>query len=74
MSKYANFDELLLQKIGGGCRQYDGLVRATAEEAKQLAWTSDYWRVADRRLQALRKAGKIAYDKSRQSWYLTEND
>ncbi|WP_277593637.1 hypothetical protein [Pseudomonas chlororaphis] len=69
MSKYAEYDQKLLTLIDGGCREFDSICRATTKENAQLCGDRDPWRVPDMRLQALRKAGKIAFDRSRRVWY-----
>lgn len=69
MSKYAELDELILGKINGETptpfhkiHLYDdtGLTSSMASMCDSLSRTgTDGFRVLDRRLQALRKAGKI---------------
>ena len=69
MSKYADYDKLLLTLIDGGCSDFDSICRRTTKENAQLCGDRDPWRVPDMRLQALRKAGKIAFDRSRRIWH-----
>lgn len=69
MSKYASYDQLLLDLIDVGCRDFDSICRRTTKENSQLCGHRDPLRVPDMRLQALRKAGKIAFDRSRRVWY-----
>lgn len=71
MSKYADLDELILEKINsetptpfykihfyeGGRSTFDGRVFTLCESLATK--TGEGFRVLDRRLQALRKAGKI---------------
>lgn len=69
MSKYAELDKLILSKINGETptpfhkiHLYDdaGLTSSMASMCDSLSTTgTDGYRVLDRRLQALRKAGKI---------------
>lgn len=72
MSKYAEYDSNLLSLIKGGCNTLDALVRRLADANKQFDKSADRWRVTDRRLQALRRAGKIVFNHSRKSWYLNQ--
>lgn len=60
MSKYGEYDQKLLQLIGGGARTFGDLCQRLAEDNRQLS-ESDPWRVTDRRLQALRRKGRIVY-------------
>ena len=69
MSKYASYDQLLLDLIDVGCRDFDSICRRTTKENSQPCGHRDPWRVPYMRLQALRKAGKIAFDRSRRVWY-----
>lgn len=69
MSKYAEYDQKLLILIDGGCRDFDALCSRLADENAVFAKPGERFRVTDRRLQALRKAGKIAYDRSRGVWH-----
>ncbi len=72
MSKYAEYDSRLLSLITDGCNTFDALARRLADANKQLDQSADRWRVTDRRLQALRRAGKIVFNHSRKSWHLNE--
>ncbi|WP_092214761.1 MULTISPECIES: hypothetical protein [unclassified Pseudomonas] len=70
MSKYEEYDQILLTLIDDGFRDFDSIVRRTQKENVAFCGrASDSWRVPDRRLQALRKAGKIAFDHGRRAWY-----
>lgn len=71
MRKYAEYDEKLLDLIRNGCNNFDALCRRLREESKPFVGsTGHYWLVVERRMQALRKAGKISYDRSRQVWHV----
>lgn len=72
MGKYHEYDAQLVSLIRGGCNTFDLLSRRTKNEAVKLEPDpyKDYGRVTDRRLQALRKSGLIAYCRSRQIWYI----
>ncbi|WP_054908778.1 hypothetical protein [Pseudomonas sp. NBRC 111135] len=60
MSKYAEYDEKLMSLIRNGCDNLSSLCGRLHDENSAIA-KDDPWRVTDRRLQALRKAGKIVY-------------
>ncbi|WP_186122327.1 hypothetical protein [Burkholderia gladioli] len=65
MSKYEKLDAALLAKIGNVPKKFAALfggdVSAECDRlsAGENQRATDAWRIADRRLQALRKAGKI---------------
>ncbi|HAT7495371.1 TPA: hypothetical protein ACGASP_003101 [Raoultella ornithinolytica] len=63
MTKYELLDSKIMNKIGGHPAPFSSLyVRDVAEECKKIAAEENKpepFRVLDRRLQALRKAGKI---------------
>lgn len=69
MSKYASYDQLLLDLIDAGVRQYGALCVRTHNLSEQVSPDRDPWRVTDSRLQALRKSGKITFDRTRGVWY-----
>ncbi|WP_213159973.1 hypothetical protein [Pseudomonas aeruginosa] len=70
MSKYAEYDEKLIGLIRGGCDNFTALCRRLADENRSFS-EDDPWRVTDRRLQALRKAGHIIYINGRWKPYLS---
>ncbi|HHJ1495618.1 TPA: hypothetical protein ACQGQ1_000952 [Pseudomonas aeruginosa] len=70
MSKYAEYDEKLMSLIRNGCDNFDSLCVRLRDENKAIS-QKDPWRVTDRRLQALRKAGKIVYADGRWSPFLS---
>lgn len=61
---YAQLDQGLLTRIGSGKVTFAGLVDALLAEATAFCAgpRDEPMRVIDRRLQALRKQGKIGYD------------
>ncbi|MDP0667250.1 hypothetical protein [Klebsiella pneumoniae] len=63
MTKYELLDSKIMNKIGGQPSPFSSLyVSDVAEECKKIAAEenkSEPFRILDRRLQALRKAGKI---------------
>lgn len=61
MSKYERFDQKLLKLIGDGHSTVTELVDPMCWDAAPFSLGQPIWRVIDRRLQALRKAGKIRY-------------
>lgn len=70
MSKYAEYDEKLIGLIRGGCDNFTSLCGRLIEENRVFS-KEDPWRVTDRRLQALRKAGQIVYINGRWKTYLS---
>jgi hypothetical protein len=64
MSKYENLDKAIMNKMGGHPQMFVAInVRDVREECERIASTepgkTEPFRILDRRLQALRKAGKI---------------
>ncbi|WP_186058924.1 hypothetical protein [Burkholderia gladioli] len=67
MSKYEKLDAALVAKIGHAPTKFAALFSGEvsaecdrlAREEGENRCAADAWRIADRRLQALRKAGKI---------------
>ena len=71
LNKYAQLDAKLIEIIKSG----DGTFNAIAPRADVAALTAPHetattegWRVVDRRLQALRKAGKISFSRDVGFW------
>ena len=71
LNKYAQLDAKLIEIIKSG----GGTFNAIAPRADVAALTAPHetattggWRVVDRRLQALRKAGKIAFSRDVGCW------
>jgi hypothetical protein len=66
VSRFKEIDAAIIAKIGQGCTQFAQLSNNQELEALAMPLSegrrSHAWRVLDRRLQALRKAGRIAYD------------
>lgn len=71
MSKYQEIDDLIHLCISEGTNTFGQLWRGRpGRRAKELGMT-EVDRVVDRRLQALRKKGVIAYDPFDQTWSFT---
>jgi hypothetical protein len=76
MSKYDEYDAKLIELIASGkdsagVLEYKTELRALAEPHRTIdRWGSktEYYRVVDRRLQALRKAGRLQYHAGR--WHV----
>ena len=71
LNKYAQLDAKLIEII----KSWDGTFSAIVTRADVAALTAPHetakaggWRVVDRRLQALRKAGKIAFSRDAGRW------
>lgn len=61
MSKYAELDSKILSLIQNGCDTFQSLSTRLGVEAQEIPGVSgEGWRIIDRRLQALRKAGKVS--------------
>ncbi len=74
MSQYDTIDQLIIKRLTGEAgMQFTRLyARDVRDEAGRLTpWNGDAFRVLDRRLQALRKRGVIAYN-SKTGWALTQ--
>lgn len=73
MTDYAEFDAALLALIGGGMRSFAALVAHLQSQAKAFCTDAkqELFRVVDRRLQSLRKKGKVAYD-TKTGWRLVK--
>jgi len=65
MNKFAAFDDTILSVIRDGRNTFHMMWTPEIREMVQcfLPPNGDEWRVLERRLQALRKAGRIAYVK-----------
>jgi len=75
-NKYADFDAKMLGVIKAKRSTYRSLCAQLESEAQALSSKpGESWRVIDRRLQALRKAGKIFFERhgNETIWFL-END
>jgi hypothetical protein len=70
VSKYAEYDAKLLNLIQGGCDSFGSIAARMHKDSTPFAKPSEEFRVTDRRLQALRKDGRIAFDKSARKWRL----
>lgn len=70
--KYTEYDLKLIELIGNGCNNFGSLCARMDEDNKKLQPVGDRWRITDRRLQALRKQGRIAYLRDRQIWFILE--
>lgn len=65
---YVDFDKKMLKLISAGTNTAAALTSALDAEAKQLMnQPNDEFRVVDRRLQALRKKGVIAWERRGQT-------
>lgn len=74
MSKYDKLDAAIVTFIGGGNRH--GVYLSPRLQALACDAVNDpqaeAWRILDRRLQALRKAGRIKYGGQRIGWLVVE--
>lgn len=75
MSKndYTELDKAILSKISDGQVTFPGICNAVELQTRPfVSFTSPGWRIVDRRLQALRKAGKIKYQRKPEGWVVCE--
>ena len=72
---YTAFDAQLIALIAGGMSGFASLATRLADEAKRFCEKpkDETFRVVDRRLQALRKAGRIGHD-SKRGWLIRQAD
>lgn len=70
---YSELDAEILKAISSGRVRFFSISAAVMEFARALVENDDdtAWRFVDRRLQALRKAGKIAYN-AKTGWSLVK--
>lgn len=66
---YSKLDAAILAQIAGGNCKARGLNSALDDLAREADRDSEEFRVIDRRLQALRKKGKIEFD-TKNGWSL----
>ena len=71
---YSDFDKQIVSLITGGKSNFSQLVAKLETEAKQFCDkpSDEPFRVVDRRLQALRKSGKIEYD-TKNGWSIRKD-
>ena len=70
-NKYAQLDSKLIELIKSGVGTFNEIApRAdvTALTAPHETATAEGWRIVDRRIQALRKAGKIVFSRDVGRW------
>jgi hypothetical protein len=76
VSRFKGIDDAIVAEIGKGCTQFAQLLNNQELEALAIQLSegrhSHAWRVLDRRLQAIRKAGRIAYDRT-DGWSVLTN-
>lgn len=69
MTDYTDFDDILIAKVAGGATSFTDLRGGPLELLGNTIAGADRngnpqgWRVIDRRLQALRKAGRLTFDR-----------
>jgi len=75
MSKndYTELDKAILAKVAEGSVTFTIICNAVDVQTRPfVCFTSPGWRVVGRRLQALRKAGKIKYQRKPEGWVICE--
>ena len=74
MSRFKELDEAIVAAVNEGAREFGRIVSRVHEQAEKLLpskWHS-VDRVVDRRLQALRKAGRLVFVRGGRGWSITE--
>ena len=71
---YTELDRAIINRVAKGCVGFSALCGAVLKHSKSLAANdkAPAWRIVDRRLQALRKAGRICYQRKPEGWVLHE--
>lgn len=73
MADYTKFDAALLALLAGGMRSFAGLAaQLNAQAAAFCTGRQEPFRVVDRRLQALRNKGLVAYN-TKTGWNLVKS-
>lgn len=69
---YTELDEAIIARVTEGCVSFSALSAAVSNCSEALAKNdpAPAWRIVDRRLQALRKAGRIRYQRKPEGWML----
>lgn len=69
---YTALDGAIIDRVAKGCVGFTTLCGAVAKHSESLAGNdkAPAWRIVDRRLQALRKAGRIRYQRKPEGWVL----
>jgi hypothetical protein len=67
---YTALDGAIIDRVAKGCVGFTTLCGAVLKHAESLAAhdPAPPWRIVDRRLQALRKAGRIRYQRKPEGW------
>ena len=71
---YTNLDNALLSAIGEKPSTFTGLQYRVEAHSEAISKNDPAtpWRIVDRRLQVLRKSGKIRYQRKPEGWVLVE--
>lgn len=69
---YTELDGAIIARVAEGCVSFSALLTSVSKHSEALAKTDSApgWRIVDRRLQALRKAGRIRYQRKPEGWVL----
>ena len=68
---YTKLDAAIITQVAKGCIGFTALCNVVQQHSAVFA--GDYtppWRIVERRLQALRKAGRISYQRKPEGWVL----
>jgi hypothetical protein len=71
---YTELDEAIIEKVAKGPVGFTAISFFVAKQSGSLEKNdpAPAWRIVDRRLQALRKAGRIRYQRKPEGWVLGE--
>lgn len=70
---YTELDKAILAKVAEGPVTFTLICNAVEVQTRPfVSYKFAGWRVVDRRLQALRKAGKIKYQRQPEGWVICE--
>ena len=74
MSKFRELDDSIIAAVGEGAKEFGQIVARTYNEAEKILpskWHS-VERQIDRRLQALRKSGRLVFVRGGRGWSIPE--
>ena len=69
---YTKLDDAIIARVAKGCVSFTALSTSVSIHSELLAKSdpAPAWRIVDRRLQALRKAGRLRYQRKPEGWVL----
>lgn len=68
---YTKLDAAIITQVAKGCIGFTALFGVVDKHSRIFTdYKTPSWRIVDRRLQALRKAGRISYQRKPEGWVL----